>query len=69
MNLHEQVIEWENLWLAYQKASRGKRGLAPAAEFEFDLADNLLEAGSLTFGFRELCATKWYALAFFRVDL
>lgn len=43
MNLHEQVIEWENLWLAYQKASRGKRGLAPAAEFEFDLADNLLE--------------------------
>jgi hypothetical protein len=43
MNLHAQVIEWDNLWVAYQKASRGKRGLAPAAEFEFNLADNLLE--------------------------
>lgn len=38
-----RVVAWENLLLAYRKASRGKRGRAPAAAFEFQLADRLLE--------------------------
>ncbi len=36
-------MAWENLFLAYQKAARGKRGRPPAAGFEFQLADQLLE--------------------------
>jgi len=43
MTLQEHLTTWHNLTLAYQKASRGKRGHAPAAEFEMLLADNLLE--------------------------
>lgn len=43
MNLQNQLTAWENLWLAYRNASRGKRGQAPAAEFEYLLADRLLE--------------------------
>lgn len=41
--LFPRVIAWENLLLAYQKASRGKRGRPAAAAFEFQLADRLLE--------------------------
>jgi RNA-directed DNA polymerase len=41
--LFPRVVVWENLLLAYRKASRGKRGRAPAAGFEFQLADRLLE--------------------------
>lgn len=29
--LYPQVYDWDNLWLAYEKAARGKRGHAPAA--------------------------------------
>jgi retron-type reverse transcriptase len=36
------MTAWENLRLAYQKASRGKRGRPAAAGFEFKLADQLL---------------------------
>lgn len=43
MVLQEHLTTWQNLRLAYQNASRGKRGHAPAAEFEMLLADNLLE--------------------------
>lgn len=43
MILQEQLVTWENIRLAYSNASRGKRGRAPAAEFEMLLADNLLE--------------------------
>jgi retron-type reverse transcriptase len=43
MQLQNKLVTWQNLMLAYQKASQGKRGLAPAAEFEYNLADNLLE--------------------------
>ena len=39
--MHERVCSWENLMLAYQKASRGKRGKHAAALFEYRLADNL----------------------------
>ena len=41
--LFEQVCAWDNLWLAWRKASRGKRGRAAAAGFEMRLADNLLD--------------------------
>jgi RNA-directed DNA polymerase len=43
MDLNEQMLDWENLRLAYHNAARGKRGKAPVAEFEALLADNLLE--------------------------
>lgn len=43
MNLQEQVCTWENLRLAYQTASRGKRGRGATAAFEMLLADHLLE--------------------------
>ncbi len=42
MELQKRLTTWRNLNLAYQRASRGKRGSAPAAEFEYSLADNLL---------------------------
>ncbi len=34
---------WDNLLLAYRKASQGKRGHADVAEFEYRLEDNLLQ--------------------------
>lgn len=37
-----RVTTWENLYQAYRKAARGKRGKASAAAFEFGLADRLL---------------------------
>lgn len=37
-----QICAWENLLLAWRKASRGKRGSAAVAQFEFGLADELL---------------------------
>lgn len=43
MPIMERVSLWSNLWEAFLNAARGKRGQAPAAEFEFNLADNLLE--------------------------
>ncbi len=43
MELQERLTDWENLRQAYRNASRGKRGRAPAAAFEYHLADNLLE--------------------------
>src|SRR4030067_521991 len=43
LTLQDQLYTWENLWLAYQKAGRGKRGRATTAEFELFLADYLLE--------------------------
>jgi RNA-directed DNA polymerase len=42
-NLYDQVCTWENLWLAWHKAARGKRGREPAAGFEYRLEDNLLQ--------------------------
>jgi len=39
----EEVIAWDNLLQAYRKAARGKRGRPAAAEFEFQVADNLLQ--------------------------
>ncbi|MBI5822541.1 MAG: RNA-dependent DNA polymerase [Chloroflexi bacterium] len=38
-----QLYDFDNLLLAYRKASKGKRGLADVAEFEYRLEDNLLQ--------------------------
>ncbi|MCC6298214.1 MAG: RNA-dependent DNA polymerase [Anaerolineales bacterium] len=43
MNVQERMCAWGNLMLAYQNASRGKRGRGATAAFETLLADNLLE--------------------------
>ena len=40
--LYPRVCDWDNLYLAYRKARKGKRGKRPAAEFEFRLEDNLV---------------------------
>lgn len=40
--MYAQLCSWDNLLLAYQKASRGKRGHPNVAAFEHRLEDNLL---------------------------
>ena len=40
---YADVYAWPNLYLAYRKAARGKRGHGPAAGFEFRLEDNLIQ--------------------------
>ncbi len=42
-NLYPQVCDWDNLYLAYRKARKGKRGKPPAATFEYDLEANLIQ--------------------------
>ena len=37
------IVDWENLWLAYRKAAKGKRGKRSVAQFEYQVADHLLE--------------------------
>ena len=39
---YEQVYAWDNLWPAWRKAARGKRGRSAAAGFEYHLEDNLI---------------------------
>ncbi|MCB0202419.1 MAG: RNA-dependent DNA polymerase, partial [Anaerolineae bacterium] len=39
----EDVYRWDNLYAAFRKASKGKRGKQPAATFEFRLEDNLID--------------------------
>lgn len=41
--MYTQLYFWDNLLLAYRKASKGKRGHANVAGFEYRLEDNLLE--------------------------
>lgn len=38
----QELISWDNLWLAFRKAAKGKRGRAAAAGFEHQVADRLL---------------------------
>ena len=45
-NLWQRVISFDNLWHAYKKAARGKRGKTAASSFERDLEENLLELHS-----------------------
>jgi hypothetical protein len=42
-HLYPQVYDWDNLYLAYRKARKGKRNHPPAAAFEYDQEANLLE--------------------------
>lgn len=37
---YAQVYDWDNLYLAWRKAARGKRGRVAAARFEYHLEDN-----------------------------
>ncbi|MEZ4727899.1 MAG: reverse transcriptase domain-containing protein [Caldilineaceae bacterium] len=39
---YADVYEWENLYLSYRKAAKGKRSRRAAAFFEFKLEDNLI---------------------------
>ena len=39
---YAQVCDWDNLWLAWRKAAKGKRGRPAAAQFEYHLEDNLV---------------------------
>jgi len=50
----DQLVSWDNLWLAYRKAAKGKRGQGPVARFEYQLADHLLELQDelITFRYR-----------------
>ncbi len=41
--MYKQLSSWENLLLAYRRASKGKRGHASAAAFEHRLEDNLID--------------------------
>jgi RNA-directed DNA polymerase len=40
--MYAQICSWDNLYLAFRKAARGKRGKGPAARFEHRLEDNLV---------------------------
>jgi len=41
--MFKKICSWLNLRIAYRKAARGKRGRQAAADFEYNLADHLLE--------------------------
>lgn len=41
-NLYTEITSFENLYLAYRHARKGKRGKAPVADFELNLESNLL---------------------------
>jgi RNA-directed DNA polymerase len=41
-HLYPQIVSFENLYLAYREAARGKRGQSNVAAFDFDLEANLL---------------------------
>ena len=41
-NLYPRVHDFENLYLAYRRARKGKRGRPEVAAFEFNLEDNLV---------------------------
>lgn len=38
-----RILRWDNLWRAFHKAAKGKRGHLPAAAFEHQVADRLIE--------------------------
>jgi retron-type reverse transcriptase len=40
--MYENICSWGNLLIAHREAARGKRGRRAAADFEYNLADNLL---------------------------
>ena len=42
-DLYPQVCTIDNLYQAWRKARKGKRGREPAAAFEFNVEENLLQ--------------------------
>ncbi len=40
--MFDALISWDNLYLAYKKAGKGKRGQIDVADFEYALEENLL---------------------------
>ena len=43
MDMFDQLCSWDNLYLAYRLAAKGKRGRLAAASFEYRLEDNLCD--------------------------
>ncbi len=41
--MYASICAWDNLWLAWRRAARGKRSTRTVAAFEFQLADRLVE--------------------------
>ncbi len=41
--MYAQLVSWDNLYLAYSRAAKGKRGKPAAAGFEYRLEDNLIQ--------------------------
>jgi hypothetical protein len=41
-NLYLEICSWENVYRAWRRARKGKRGREPAASFEFNLEANLV---------------------------
>ncbi|MBV7338924.1 hypothetical protein KFU94_64035 [Chloroflexi bacterium TSY] len=41
-NQYADIYDWENLYLAYRKAAKGKCGRIPAAGFEFRYLDSMV---------------------------
>ncbi len=58
---YADLCTWENLYLAYRRAARGKRGRQAAAGFEYRLEDNLI-AGQWHWGG---LARPWFSLVWF----
>ena len=44
--MYEQLYTWDNLYVAFQKAARGKRGKSTVAQFEHRLEDELIRLQS-----------------------
>ncbi|RMF28258.1 MAG: RNA-dependent DNA polymerase [Chloroflexi bacterium] len=40
--MYAQLVRWDNLYRAYRRAAKGKRGKLAAASFEYRLEDNLI---------------------------
>lgn len=60
--MYTQLCSWNNLWLAYRKAAKGKRGHPNVAAFEYHLEDNLLslQAELESFTYRPGAYTSFY---------
>ena len=41
--VYAAIYAWDNLYMAYRKAAKGKRSRAGAAAFEYRLEDNLIQ--------------------------
>ena len=51
--MYASICAWDNLWLAYRKAARGKRSTHAVAAFEYQVGDRLTELHD------ELCASAY----------